>query len=91
MEERKFDEIIASFRFEDEDEDKDDVVPINFVVPAELKTKNFEDFVVAKTECFVLVLVFVLESKALYYNKGNDNNWPQSPLVVNSVNLIFTS
>ena len=31
-----------------------------------MKTKNFEDFVVAKTEYFVLVLVFVLvlESKA---------------------------
>ena len=47
---------------------RDNVVAINFVVPAKLKTKKFEDFVVAKTECFVLVLVFVLvvESKALY-------------------------
>ena len=46
----------------------DNVVAINFVVPAKLKTKKFEDFLVAKTECFVLVLVFVLvlESKALY-------------------------
>ena len=49
---------------------RDNVVAINFVVPAKLtkKTKKFEDFLVAKTKCFVLVLVFilVLESKALY-------------------------
>ena len=47
---------------------RDNVVAINFVVPAELKTKKFEDFVVAKTECCVLVLVFVFvpEYKALY-------------------------
>ena len=48
-----------------------------------MKTKKFEDFVVAKTECFVLVLVlvfvfvFVLESKALLGSlssiDGNDN------------------
>ena len=46
---------------------RDNVVAINFVVPVKLKTKKFEDFLVAKTECFVLVLVFVLvlESKAL--------------------------
>ena len=46
----------------------DNVVAINFVVPAKLKTKKFEDFVVVKTESFVLVLdfVLVLESKALY-------------------------
>ncbi|XP_067048647.1 uncharacterized protein [Acropora muricata] len=33
------------------------------------RTKKFEDFVVVKTECFVLVVVFVfvLESKAPYY------------------------
>ena len=45
---------------------RDNVVAINFVVPAKLKTKKFEDFVVVKTESFVLVLdfVFVLESKA---------------------------
>ncbi|XP_067051145.1 ankyrin-1-like [Acropora muricata] len=48
---------------------RDNVVAINFVVPAKLKTKKFEDFLVSKTKCFVLVLVFllVLESKALYY------------------------
>ena len=48
---------------------RDNVVAINFVVPAKLKTKKFEDFVVVKTESFVLVLdfVLVLESKALYY------------------------
>ena len=40
---------------------RDNVVAINFVVPA--KAKRFEDFVVAKTESFVLVL----ESKALYW------------------------
>ena len=47
---------------------RDNVVAINFVVPAKLKTKKFEDFVVVKTESFVLVLdfVLVLESKALY-------------------------
>ena len=47
---------------------RDNVVAINFVIPAKLKTKKFEDFVVVKTESFVLVLdfVFVLESKALY-------------------------
>ena len=47
---------------------RDNVVAINFVVPAKLKTKKFEDFVVVKTEYFVLVLdfVLVLESKALY-------------------------
>ena len=46
---------------------RDNVVAMNFVVPAKLKTKKFEDFVVAKTESFVLVLdfVLVLESKAL--------------------------
>ena len=46
---------------------RDNVVAINFVVPAKLKTKKFEDFVVVKTESFVLVLdfVLVLESKAL--------------------------
>ena len=46
---------------------RDNVVAINFVVPAKLKTKKFEDFVVAKTESFVFVLdfVLVLESKAL--------------------------
>ena len=45
---------------------RDNVVAINFVVPAKLKTKKFEDFVLAKTESFVLVLDFdlVLESKA---------------------------
>ena len=41
---------------------RDNVVAINFVFPAKLKTKKFEDFVVVKTESFVLVL----ESKALY-------------------------
>ena len=41
---------------------RDNVVAINFAVPAKLKTKKFEDFVVVKTESFVLVL----ESKALY-------------------------
>ena len=48
---------------------RDNVVAINFVVPAKLKTKKFEDFVVVKTESFVLVLdfVLVLESKALYH------------------------
>ena len=48
---------------------RDNVVAINFVLPAKLKTKKFEDFVVAKTESFVLVLdfVLVLESKAPYY------------------------
>ena len=53
---------------------RDNVVAVNFVVPASLKTKKFEDFVVAKTECFVLVLVFVLvlESKAPYYHYGGD-------------------
>ena len=40
---------------------RDNVVAINFVVPAKLNTIKFEDFVVAKTESFVLVL----ESKAL--------------------------
>ena len=47
---------------------RDNVVAINFVVPAKLKTKKFEDFVVVKTESFVLVLdfVLVLESKPLY-------------------------
>ena len=47
---------------------RDNVVAINFVVPAKLKAKKFEDFVVVKTESFVLVLdfVLVLESKALY-------------------------
>ena len=46
---------------------RDNVVAINFAVPAKLKTKKFEDFVVVKTESFVLVLdfVLVLESKAL--------------------------
>ena len=46
---------------------RDDEVDCNNIVPAKLKTKKFEDFLVAKTECFVLVLVFVLvlESKAL--------------------------
>ena len=75
---------LESFRFEDQNEDEDEdealkpfrlqlgrdnVVAINFVVPAKLKTKKFEDFLVSKTKCFVLVLVFVLvlESKALYY------------------------
>ena len=50
---------------------RDNVVAINFVVPAKLKTKKFEDFVVVKTESFVLVLdfVLVLESKALQYLK----------------------
>ena len=48
---------------------RDNVVAINFVVPAKLKTKKFKDFVVAKTESFVLVLDFVLvfESKAIYW------------------------
>ena len=49
---------------------RDNVVAINFVVPAKLKTKKFADFLVEKTKCFVLVLVLafvlVLESKALY-------------------------
>ena len=47
---------------------RDDEVDCNNIVPASLKTKKLEDFLVAKTECFVLVLVFVLvlESKALY-------------------------
>ena len=51
---------------------RDNVVAINFVVPAKLKTKKFEDFVVVKTESFVLVLdfVLVLESKALYYKSS---------------------
>ena len=46
---------------------RDDEVDCNNIVPAKLKTKKFEDFLVAKTESFVLVLVFVLvlESKAL--------------------------
>ena len=48
---------------------RDDEVDCNNIVPAKLKTKRFEDFLAAKTERFVLVLVFVLvlESKALYY------------------------
>ena len=50
-------EIFKLFRLQ---QGRDNVVAINFVVPAYLKTKKFEDFVVAKTECFVLVL----ESKA---------------------------
>ena len=39
-----------------------------------MKTKKFEDFVVAKAECFVLVLfiVLVLESKALYGLPNDD-------------------
>ena len=58
-------EIFKLFRLQ---QGRDNVVAINFVVPAWLKTKKFEDFVVAKTESFVLVLdfVLVLESKALY-------------------------
>ena len=57
-------EIFKLFRLQ---RGRDNVVAINFVVPAKLKTKKFEDFVVAKTDSFVLVLdfVLVLESKAL--------------------------
>ena len=58
-------EIFKLFRLQ---QGRDNVVAINFVVPAKLKTEKFEDFVVVKTESFVLVLdfVLVLESKALY-------------------------
>ena len=62
-------EIFKLFRFQ---LGRDNVVAINFVVPAKLKTKKFEDFVVVKTESFVLVLdfVLVLEYKALLYSRN---------------------
>ena len=42
---------------------RDNVVAINFVVPAKMKTKKFEDFVVVKTESFVLDLKMTTKIK----------------------------
>ena len=61
---------------------RDNVVAINFVVPAKLKAKRFEDFVVTKTESFVLVL----ESKALYWPACGSLPWT----AVNYIALYFT-
>ena len=77
-------EIFKLFRLQ---QGRDNVVAINY-----LKTKKFEDFVVAKTECFVLVLVFVLvlESKAPYCQSGCGTKSRRLFRKVNKASLVKT-